>query len=241
MPLRIHSFLTEITAWFFFSLLAVGLALPLVLREHRLQVDDLLGVATGSVRMEMGLLPALPAENPFAVSIDQAATLAALGPQTGLIDEMGRYPARLTWNASAATYEAMIENTARLHQVSPLLVKAVIQTESNFNPRALSQRGAVGLMQVMPDTARAMGISDPWDPQKNVTAGVKYLKTLLVLFNDDEKLALAAYNCGPEAMKRWGNQPPFQETRTFVDRVMTYYSHHLDSWKLTQTLDDNAG
>jgi soluble lytic murein transglycosylase-like protein len=123
----------------------------------------------------------------------------------------------------------MIENTARLHQVSPVLVKAVIQAESNFNPNAVSQNGAVGLMQLMPNTARSMGITDLTDPQDNITAGVKYLRQLLTQFNDDERLAIAAYNCGPEVMKRFGGRlPPFKETRAFVDKVMLYYNFHLE-------------
>ena len=107
------------------------------------------------------------------------------------------------------------------------MVKALKQAESNSVPLAVSDRVAVGLMQVMPSTARAIGIKNPMIPEKNIIAGVRYLKNLLVEFDDDERLAVAAYNCGPEAMKRHGNSPPYRETRNFVKKVMSYYNYYL--------------
>ena len=126
-------------------------------------------------------------------------------------------------------YDAYIERTAKSHEVSPALVKALIQVESNFNPKAVSDVGAVGLMQVMPSTARHLGITNPQEPEANILAGVKYLKTLLEMFEDDEALALAAYNSGPGNVRRFGGVPPYVQTKVFVTRVMNYYRSLLDS------------
>ena len=228
MPKKKHSIFSEMMVWAGLTVLSAALALPLVLAEHQLKVNDFLGVPTASAMIPFArALPLdLPAEMP-ALSPE----LDSLRPNPGLLADLsGKCRARVAFNASLVDYESTIESVARQHEVSPLLVKAVIQAESNFNPSAISHKGAVGLMQVMPSTARSMGVSDPMDPQKNIVAGVKYLKTLLILFNGDEKLAIAAYNCGPEAMKRFNNEvPPFRETRAFVDRVMNYYNQHLES------------
>ncbi|MDR3204125.1 MAG: lytic transglycosylase domain-containing protein [Deltaproteobacteria bacterium] len=127
-------------------------------------------------------------------------------------------------------YDSIIEKVARQHQVSPALVKAVIQAESRFNQGLISSQGAVGLMQVLPSTARSMGVSAPYEPIQNITAGVRFLKILLIEFGDDEHLALAAYNCGPEAIKRYGySVPPFNQTKRFVNQVMRYYQSYIDS------------
>ncbi|MFH1134472.1 MAG: lytic transglycosylase domain-containing protein [Pseudomonadota bacterium] len=126
-------------------------------------------------------------------------------------------------------YDAYIEKTARLHEVSPALVKALIQVESNFDPRAVSDMGAMGLMQVMPATARTFGIKNPLEPEANILAGIRYLKTLLLMFEDDEALALAAYNSGPANVRRFGGVPPFVQTKLFVTKVMYYYRTLLDS------------
>ncbi len=119
----------------------------------------------------------------------------------------------------AMPFEAMIEENAAVHGVSPHLVRAVIQQESGFNPRALSHKGAMGLMQLMPTTATELGVSDPYNPSENIRAGVAYLKGLLVRFKDNVALALAAYNAGPTAVTRYGAIPPYRETRNYVSRI----------------------
>ena len=102
----------------------------------------------------------------------------------------------------------------------PELVRAIIQVESAFNPRARSDKGAIGLMQLMPGTAADLQVRDPYDPSQNIRGGVEYLRQLLDRYDDNEELALAAYNAGPEAVARHGNQvPPFRETRNYLDRV----------------------
>ena len=161
----------------------------------------------------------------------EAKAAAVLNPKPGLLDDLRRrVRPQVTFSSAADEFADLIETAARKHQISPLLIKAVIQAESRFDPTAVSHKGAVGLMQVMPATARAEGVDDLLDPRLNLEAGTKHLKKLLQSFNDDEQLALAAYNCGQEAMKRFNNEiPPFPETRNFVNRVMSYYSQHLES------------
>ena len=119
----------------------------------------------------------------------------------------------------ALAFDSMIEQNAAVHGVSPHLVRAVIQQESGFNPRAVSHKGAMGLMQLMPATATELGVNDPYDPSENIRAGVAYLKGLLVRFKDDVKLALAAYNAGPTAVTKYGDIPPYRETRDYVSRI----------------------
>jgi soluble lytic murein transglycosylase-like protein len=133
-----------------------------------------------------------------------------------------RYDARLL--ARATQYDAIIENAAKAAAVEANLVRAVIVVESGFNVRAMSKRGAMGLMQLMPATAARFGISNSFDAQQNITAGARYLKFLLDRFHQNMTLALAAYNAGEEAVDRNGGQiPPFAETLAYVPRVMKIF------------------
>lgn len=118
----------------------------------------------------------------------------------------------------AAQFDGLIEEHATVHAVNPELVRAVIQAESAFNPRARSHKGAMGLMQLMPATAAEFSVLDPYDPRENIRAGVAYLKQLLVKYAD-ESLALAAYNAGPAAVARYGTVPPYRETRNYVEKI----------------------
>lgn len=117
-------------------------------------------------------------------------------------------------------FSGIILREATRQGVRPELVRAVIQVESAFDPRASSSKGAMGLMQLMPGTAADMGVGDPYDPEQNIRGGVAYLRHLLDRFDGNEELALAAYNAGPEAVARHGNHvPPYRETRNYLDRV----------------------
>jgi soluble lytic murein transglycosylase-like protein len=119
-----------------------------------------------------------------------------------------------------ADYEHLIDEHARRHNIRPDLVRAVIQAESAFNPAAVSPKGAMGLMQLMPATARSLGVGNPFDPHQNVRGGVAYLRQLLDRYDNNEKLALAAYNAGPGAVDRYGQTiPPYPETRNYVARI----------------------
>lgn len=120
----------------------------------------------------------------------------------------------------ARAYEDLIEDHARRHSIRPALVRAVIQVESGFNPRAVSPKGAMGLMQLMPATARQFNVDNPFDPEENVRGGVSYLRQLLDRYDGNESLALAAYNAGPNAVDRYGQAvPPYRETKNYVSRI----------------------
>ena len=126
--------------------------------------------------------------------------------------------------AKAGQYDLIIEKAAISASVEPNLLRAVIVVESGFNSRAVSKRGAIGLMQLMPATATRFGVSNPYDPRENVHAGARYLKLLMNRFGQDVRLALAAYNAGEEAVERNGGQiPPFAETMAYVPRVLKIY------------------
>ena len=125
-------------------------------------------------------------------------------------------------------YDRMIEAAARRHDVPAALVKAVIRVESNFNAGAVSRTGARGLMQLMPDTARALGVVNVFHPVENVNGGALYLRAMLKRYGDLSR-ALAAYNAGPTAVDHYGGIPPYRETRDYVDRVLAYYrDYHGD-------------
>jgi hypothetical protein len=119
--------------------------------------------------------------------------------------------------------EKLVREAAERHSVDPALIRAVIETESNWNPSAVSRKGAVGLMQLIPTTAQRFGVNDLYSPQQNVDAGVKYLKTLLERYNGNLDLALAAYNAGEGAVDRAHGVPSFRETRDYVQRVQSAY------------------
>lgn len=121
------------------------------------------------------------------------------------------------------TYAPLVEEVCTQQQVDPKLVHAVIQVESDYNPRSLSSKGARGLMQLMPETAARYGLSDIWDPRQNIQAGVKHLKYLLELYQNDLPLALSAYNAGANAVDRYGGIPPYRETRNYVRKVTSLY------------------
>ena len=117
-------------------------------------------------------------------------------------------------------YEPFVVEYSNQHSLRPELVRAVIQVESGYNPRALSPKGAMGLMQLMPDTARMLGVQRPYDPEQNIRGGTRYLRLLLDRYEGSEELALAAYNAGSGAVDRHGKRiPPYRETRDYVRKV----------------------
>lgn len=127
-------------------------------------------------------------------------------------------------DAQRARYSAYVEDAAKEHRVGAALLHAVISAESGYNPNALSRKGAIGLMQLMPETARRYDVADPYDPVQNIRGGTRYLRDLLKRFNNDLRLALAAYNAGEDAVIRHGNAiPPFPETVRYVPKVMELY------------------
>ena len=129
---------------------------------------------------------------------------------------------------TAEEVDAAIEQAAARHNVDPNLVRAVIKVESNFNPNAVSRKGAMGLMQLMPQTARSLNVSNPFDPQQNVDAGVRHLKQLMESYGGDLKLTLAAYNAGSGAVARSAGVPHYAETRNYVNRITQIYNGGSD-------------
>lgn len=123
-------------------------------------------------------------------------------------------------------YEDTIVEASNRFQVELSLIKAVIKAESDFDHRAVSTKGAKGLMQLMPQTAEEMDVADALNPEENILAGTRYLSLLLKRFKNDKTLALAAYNAGPEAVESYNGVPPFPETQAFVERVMRYYNSY---------------
>jgi len=123
-------------------------------------------------------------------------------------------------------YDPEIWKASQKYSVDYNLVKAVIKAESNFNPKAVSRAGAKGLMQLMPQTANLLQVNDSFHPEDNIDGGVRYLRYLLNLYNDNLQLALAAYNAGENAVFKYRGIPPYQETQTYVQRVLRYYQQY---------------
>ena len=121
-----------------------------------------------------------------------------------------------------ASYDTLINNISSTYGIETALVKAIIKVESDFDTYAVSEDGAAGLMQLMPETAAKMGVKDIHDPGQNVRGGVKFFKKLLGTFKSDLRLALAAYNAGENAVLKYGKVPPYPETRNYVEKVLRY-------------------
>jgi soluble lytic murein transglycosylase-like protein len=145
---------------------------------------------------------------------EQVTNVAAPENQRSMIPAM----------ATSMPFAAAVQTAAQETALEPALIHAVIAAESGHNPKAISPRGAQGLMQLMPTTSRRFGLIDPYDPVQNIRVGAVYLRELKDMFKGDLNLALAAYNAGPAAVLRYGSRiPPFEETRRYVPRVMRLY------------------
>jgi soluble lytic murein transglycosylase-like protein len=128
-----------------------------------------------------------------------------------------------TWKTLAGPFVASVERAAREYGVSPALLVAMMRVESAFDPQAVSPKGAVGLMQLMPATADLMSVEDPTDPAQNIDGGARWLRQMLDRFEGDLDLALAAYNAGPETVSRYGGIPPYRETQRYVRAVRRHF------------------
>lgn len=193
------------------GMLAFGLAAPAMANPPASPLPDLLDDA---VAPGLGATLSFDAPAPVAVAPQPA------GPKLDIptVDAPG-FNAR-----QAAAFNKLIQRVAREHQLDPQLLHAIITVESGYNAEAVSPKGAIGLMQLMPDTASRFGSSNPADPVENLRAGARYVKFLLGLFNRNMPLVLAAYNAGEGAVSKYRNTiPPYTETREYVAKVLASY------------------
>ncbi len=141
--------------------------------------------------------------------------------------EEAKIPKNFNWVKNQKKFDSTIRSIAKSYKLPHTLLHAVITAESSYNPDAISKAGAVGLMQLMPETAKQYGVSNRRNPRQNIYGGSRYLRYLLKLFNNDLSLALAAYNAGEGTVKRYGNKiPPYKETRNYVKKVIKYYKKY---------------
>jgi soluble lytic murein transglycosylase-like protein len=180
------------------------------------------------------VLPGIARADIFAFTDSNGVTHFSNVPSDGrfkLLIATPREPAAIVapgkavdWLARSAKYDQAIAGAAKANTIQAALVRAVIVVESGFNPRAVSKRGAIGLMQLQPATARRYGVKDAYDPEQNIRAGTHYLSDLLTRFDSNLELALAAYNAGEQAVERYGRHiPPYAETLNYVPSVMRVY------------------
>jgi hypothetical protein len=202
-------------------------------RRHRLEERPLSRERRMANRRKLalgaGLLASMAAATPRALSFARSLRTSAPVEVEVSTSSDFRLPA-----LNREALDAVIGEASAAYGVSPDLVKAVIQTESQFDPMAVSPVGALGLMQLMPVTAAYLGVADPFDPRQNVNGGVKYLSMLLDRFNGNVALALAGYNAGPTAVARHRGIPPFRETRGYVQKIRALVSDTTSAFSIPE-------
>jgi soluble lytic murein transglycosylase-like protein len=167
--------------------------------------------------------------NPGNVQIISDSPVMILKPALQIGGASEAYAGKPLYHiADKIIYDSMVNKIARTYGLESALLHAVISVESRYKPKAVSKAGALGLMQLMPKTAKRYGVADPLDPSQNLRGGARYLRYLLKKYNNDRDLALAAYNAGEAAVAKYGNQiPPYPETTDYVPRVKEYYQKYL--------------
>ena len=150
-------------------------------------------------------------------------------PVTEEVKEAVELKSKIDLKAQKADIDELIETFSQKYDIDGDFIKAIIKQESGFNVRATSKKGAMGLMQLMPKTAESLGVVDAYNPSQNIEGGVKYLKSLLDKYGDNKEMALAAYNAGPGAVKKYGGIPPYKETQNYVNSIMNTYNKVKDA------------
>jgi soluble lytic murein transglycosylase-like protein len=183
------------------------------------------GLLVAMAAAVMLLMAALPALADIYMYIDSEGVLHFTNLPTSTdyqlyIKEM---PRRSDPFPDSNHYDTLIDEASRQYHVSFSLIKAIIRAESAFNPKAVSRKGALGLMQIMPQNLELLNVDDPFNPKQNIMGGSRYLKSLLERFEGKVPLALAAYNAGPAIVETYRDIPPYQETKEYVQRVMKFF------------------
>ena len=156
------------------------------------------------------------------VSIHNGAKDAQIVNNTRDILQNADFRSRFRHKKERLFHPIIVQEAGR-HEIDPALVKAIIMAESGYNPNAISDKGAKGLMQLMPSTAQALGVEDAFNPQQNISGGVRYFKRLVNRFDGDIKLALAAYNAGSKKVRHYQGIPPYKSTHYYIEKVFKYY------------------
>jgi len=183
--------------------------------------------------MTIATLDYLPLEEP-TVLLGKMLELPILTPRkkTPAVAKVSVPPVRIC--TVDCKFNDEIIRASQRFKVEPEIIKAIIRAESNFNPKAISNKGAMGLMQLMPMTAEELGVKDAFNPEHNINGGVRYYKKLLGRYNGDVKLALAAYNAGVLRVKQYKGVPPFKATRIYIEKVMKYYTSYKEQMERDQ-------
>ncbi|MEA3486774.1 MAG: lytic transglycosylase domain-containing protein [Thermodesulfobacteriota bacterium] len=189
----------------------------MVIRDHRCLVVLVVALVL------FAAVPFLYADIYMYVDEDGTTCFTNLVPSTPKYQVIIKERKRFSRSYSTDRYDKHIREASRIHGVSFPLLKAIMKAESDFNPKAVSKKGAKGLMQIMPSNFRTLGIKDPFNPRESIMGGALYLRQMLDRFNGKVHLALAAYNAGPDNVDRSSGIPPIRETEDYVNKVMEFY------------------
>lgn len=242
-PIRVS--LINLIRWLCIVGMVIGVFIP-QLFENQTQIEPVVGecMASTEVTNSVNTQPRdiwtmEPKADPsMGETLDRSSGVESLPSLRE--EDPSEIPKRNTVSVRGKKREVLLHpiilRAANRYQVDPALVKAIIMAESSYNPKAISRRGARGLMQLMPQTAEALGVGDSFNPEQNINAGVRHFKRLLDRFEGDVKLALAAYNAGSSKVRIYQGVPPFRATRSYIRKVLEYhqsYKEEMESRALT--------